>query len=59
MWSHEQDRPEGETEGPAERSTTGGQLTLGLDLGYRKTAPRSRTFLAAVIGAVAGWLATV
>lgn len=55
MLSHEQDRPDGETEGPAGRSTTGGQLTLGLDLGFRKTAPRSRSFLAAVIGAGVGY----
>lgn len=55
MWSHAQDRPEGETVGPATRSTTGGQLTFGLDLGYRKTAPRSRSFLAAVIGAGVGY----
>ncbi|QSQ26441.1 hypothetical protein JY651_16570 [Pyxidicoccus parkwayensis] len=55
MWSHEDDRPEYEAGAVANRSTTGGQLTLGLDLGYRKTAPRNRGYLAVAVGAGVGY----
>jgi hypothetical protein len=54
VWSHEKDRPAGE-EGLFRRSTTGGQLTLGLDLGYLKTLPRSNSYLALVTGAGVGY----
>ncbi|NMO21042.1 hypothetical protein HPC49_19535 [Pyxidicoccus fallax] len=37
------------------RTETGGQVTLGLDIGYRKTAARSRSFLAPVVGVGVGY----
>ncbi|NBD13058.1 MULTISPECIES: hypothetical protein [Corallococcus] len=49
------DRDEANVGAPADRSITGGQLTLGLDLGYRKTTARSGAYLAALIGAGAGY----
>jgi hypothetical protein len=38
-----------------ERRETGKQLTLGFDVGYRKTAARSRAFLAPVVGVGVGY----
>ncbi|RKH39964.1 hypothetical protein [Corallococcus llansteffanensis] len=55
MVSNEKDRPDADEGQPANRSTTGGQLTLGLDLGYRKTTARSNFYLAAVFGAGVGY----
>ncbi|WP_244224305.1 hypothetical protein [Corallococcus sicarius] len=55
MVSNEKDRPAADEGEPAHRSTTGGQLTLGLDLGYRKTFARSNFYLAAVFGAAVGY----
>jgi hypothetical protein len=53
MVINEQDRPDaGE---PANQSTTGGQVTLGLDLGYQKTAANSNFYLAFVFGAGVGY----
>ncbi|NPC69274.1 hypothetical protein HPP05_05865 [Corallococcus exiguus] len=55
MVSNEKDRPDADKGEPANRSTTGGQLTLGLDLGYRKTFARTNFYLAAVFGAAVGY----
>jgi hypothetical protein len=54
MWSHDKDRPGGAEEF-FRRTTKGGQLTLGLDLGYLKTVPRSNAYLALVVGAGVGY----
>ena len=56
MWT--QDRARGTdftgAEG-GERRETGGQVTFGFDVGYRKTAARSRSFLAPVLGVGVGY----
>lgn len=55
MWSYEEDRAEGANVARANRRTRGGQLTLGLDLGYRKTTAGSSSYLAVVFGAGVGY----
>ncbi|MFP2929331.1 hypothetical protein ACLESO_29850 [Pyxidicoccus sp. 3LG] len=57
MWTHDvASGPEltGGLEG-GERRETGGQVVLGLDVGYRKTAARSRAFIAPVLGVGVGY----
>jgi len=58
MWLHDAARGTvltGGVEPRDERREMGGQVTLGFDLGYRKTAARSRAFLAPVIGVGVGY----
>jgi hypothetical protein len=58
MWLHDAARGTvltGGVEPRDERREMGGQVTFGFDLGYRKTAARSRAFLAPVIGVGVGY----
>ncbi|WP_240359689.1 hypothetical protein [Pyxidicoccus trucidator] len=58
MWVHDAARGTeltGGVEEGDERNETGGQVTFGFDVGYRKTRARSRSFLAPVIGVGVGY----